>query len=210
MEKMMGEEMNPEAIKAFSDRGYAIPGQSWTQPVEDRRPFETAPDFTDMHEALQYTALELLDEENYVPIVLAIGDGVPIMDLALQMGYVGFREGKWNPDLMLMLLEPFAYLLMALAEKAGVGYRLDSDDLGNMIDMEDGESDEEEKMLVMRAKNIANVAARKKAKESGGVPEGVIPTDIAKKIEELPPIESLLDRQVEEGDSASLLARGEE
>ena len=36
------------------------------------------------------------------------------------MGYVGFREGKWNPDLMMMLIEPFMYLLMALAEKAGI------------------------------------------------------------------------------------------
>ena len=178
--------------------------------MEERRPFETAPDFVDMNEALQYTALELLDEENYIPIVLAIGDGVPVMDLALQMGYVGFREGKWNPDLMLMLLEPFAYLLMALAEKAGVGYRIDSDDTGNMLDMEDGEADEEERMLVARARNIAEVAARKKAKENGGVPEGALPQEIVEKIEELPEIGSLLDRTVEEGDTASLLARGEE
>jgi hypothetical protein len=154
--------------------------------------------------------LQLLDEENYIPIVLAIGDGVPVMDLALQMGYVGFREGKWNPDLMLMLLEPFAYLLMALAEKAGVGYRIDSDDTGNMLDMEDGEADEEERMLVARARNIAEVAARKKAKENGGVPEGALPQEIVEKIEELPEIGSLLDRTVEEGDTASLLARGEE
>jgi hypothetical protein len=210
MEKIIGEEMNPDAVAAFSDRGYPIPGQSWTQDVEERRPFETAPDFVDMNEALQYTALELLDEENYIPIVLAIGDGVPVMDLALQMGYVGFREGKWNPDLMLMLLEPFAYLLMALAEKAGVGYRIDSDDTGNMLDMEDGEADEEERMLVARARNIAEVAARKKAKENGGVPEGALPQEIVEKIEELPEIGSLLDRTVEEGDTASLLARGEE
>ena len=207
--------MNPEAVEAFANRGYPIPGQSWTQPVEERRPFEGKPDFTDMREALEYTALELLDEENYVPIVLAIGDGVPVMDLALQMGYVGFREGKWNPDLMLMLLEPFAYLLMALAEKAGVKYRIDSDDPSALLDMEDGVADEEVAMLVDRAKNVARVAASKKSRESGGgVPEGALPQEVIEKIEALPEL-GLLDRQPEiDGDSIpsndSLLARGEE
>ena len=204
--------MNPEAVEAFASRGYPIPGQSWTQPVEERRPFEGKPDFVDMQEALEYTALELLDEENYVPIVLALGDGVPVMDLALQMGYVGFREGKWNPDLMLMLLEPFAYLLMALAEKSGVKYRLDSDDATALMDMDDGDADEEEAMLVAKAKNIADVARRKKARAGGNVPEGVLPESIVEKIEELPEL-SLLEKQqdtMEEPTNDSLLARGEE
>ena len=43
-ERIIGEEMNPEAVKAFADRGNPIPGQSWTQPVEERRPFEGKPD----------------------------------------------------------------------------------------------------------------------------------------------------------------------
>lgn len=212
-ERIIGEEMNPEAVKAFADRGNPIPGQSWTQPVEERRPFEGKPDFVDMREALEYTALELLDEENYVPIVLALGDGVPVMDLALQMGYVGFREGKWNPDLMLMLLEPFAYLLMALAEKSGVKYRIDSDDTEALLDMDDGVADEEEAMLVEKAKNVARVAASKKARESGGVPEGALPQQVIEKIEALPEL-GLLDRQEIDGDDVpsndSLLARGEE
>ena len=210
--KIPGEEMNPEAVEAFASRGYPIPGQSWTQPVEERRPFEGKPDFVDMQEALENTALELLDEENYVPIVLALGDGVPVMDLALQMGYVGFREGKWNPDLMLMLLEPFAYLLMALAEKSGVKYRLDSDDATALMDMDDGDADEEEAMLVAKAKNIADVARRKKARAGGNVPEGVLPESIVEKIEELPEL-SLLEKQqdtMEEPTNDSLLARGEE
>ena len=210
--KIPGEEMNPEAVEAFASRGYPIPGQSWTQPVEERRPFEGKPDFVDMQEALEYTALELLDEENYVPIVLALGDGVPVMDLALQMGYVGFREGKWNPDLMLMLLEPFAYLLMALAEKSGVKYRLDSDDATALMDMDDGDADEEEAMLVAKAKNIADVARRKKARACCNVPEGVLPESIVEKIEELPEL-SLLEKQqdtMEEPTNDSLLARGEE
>ena len=213
MKQIPGEEMNPEAVDAFANRGYPIPGQSWTQDVEERRPFEGKPDFVDMQEALEYTALELLEPENFKPIVLAIGDGVPIMDLALQMGYVGFREGKWNPDLMLMLLEPFAYLLMAIAEKAGVKYRIDSDDPEALIDMDDGDADREEAMLVARAKKVAQVAAAKKAQGSGGVPEGALPRTVVEQIDAMPTI-SLLDKQEtsqeEMAEQDSLLSRGEE
>ena len=216
IQKIPGEEMNPEAVEAFANRGYPIPGQSWTQPVEERRRFEGQPDFTDMNEALEYTALELLEKENYMPIVLAMGDGVPVMDLALQMGYVGFREGKWNPDLMLMLLAPLDYLLMALAEKAGIKYRIDSDDAGAVLDMDDGDADEEEAMLVEKAQNVAEVARRKKLRENGesGVPDGVLPQQIVEKIEALP-MPGLLDRQEmgsgeEMIEQDSLLARGED
>ena len=214
----IGEEMNPEAVEAFANRGYPIPGQSWTQPVEERRPFEGKPDFTVMQDALEYTALELLDEENYVPLVLAMGEGVPVMDLALQLGYVGFRNGRWNPDLMLMLLEPFAYLLMALAEKSGVKYRIDSDDPEALLDMDDGDADEEEEMLIAKSKNIAEVARQKKLKAGGDVPDGVLPEKIVRKIEEIPSL-NLLDKQQSEPvmgsqeqmiEQDSLLARGEE
>ncbi len=212
---MVQEEYNPEAVEAFAKAGRPIPGQSLTSNPEEVRPFEGAPEFTNFKEALDYTVGELLEEEAYMSIVGAIGDGVPVIDLVMQITYVGFREGKWNPDLMLMLLEPFAYLLMALAEKAGVKYRIDSDDVGANLDMDDGVADEEEAMLVDRAKNVARVAASKKARESGGgVPEGALPQEVIEKIEALPEL-GLLDRQPEiDGDAIpsndSLLARGEE
>ncbi len=122
------EEYSQEGVNALAQAGRAIPGQSLTANPDEPRPFEGAPDFTNFKEALDYTAAELLLEENYMPLMMAIGDGVPIVDLATQIGYVGFREGKWNPDLMMMLLEPIMYLLMALAEKAGIEYRIDSED----------------------------------------------------------------------------------
>ena len=85
-------------------------------------------------------------------------------------------------DLMLMLLEPFAYLLMALAEKSGVKYRIDSDDPSALLDMDDGDADEEEAMLVAKAQNVAEVARRKKIRETGGLPEGVLPQEVVEKL----------------------------
>ena len=42
--------------------------------------------------------------------------------------YSGFLEGKWNPDLMVMLMEPTMYMIMALAEKAEIPYQLEAGD----------------------------------------------------------------------------------
>jgi len=179
------EEYNPEAVEAFAKAGRPIPGQSLTSNPDEPRPFEGPTDFTNFKEALDYTAAELLLEENYTPMVLAMGDGIPVTDLAMQIGYVGFREGKWNPDLMMMLMEPLMYLLMALAEKADIQYRIDDED----------DDDDEDSILEDRVKNISETL---KAKERGKIPEGALPSDIVEKIETLEmPKESLLEKPQE-------------
>jgi len=177
------EEYNPEAVEAFTKAGRPIPGQSLTSNPEEPRPFEGATDFTNFKEALDYTTAELLLEENYMPMVLAIGDGVPVTDLAMQIGYVGFREGKWNPDLMLMLVEPLIYTLMSLAEKADIEYRIDDED--------DEDDEAPQSILEEKAKNIADLA-RAKMQKTGSVPSGALPTEILQQIEAVKIPESLL------------------
>ena len=194
------EEYSQEAVDAFAQAGRPIPGQSLTSNPDEPRPFEGPPDFTNFKEALDYTAAELLLEENYTPMVLAMADGIPVTDLAMQIGYVGFREGKWNPDLMMMLMEPFMYLLMALAEKADVQYRIDDED----------DDEDEDSILEDKVKNIAETL---KAKEMGKMPKGALPSDIVEKIETLDmPKESLLERTQEpmaEEQPQSLLGKGQ-
>ena len=194
------EEYNQEAVDAFAQAGRPIPGQSLTSNPDEPRPFEGPPDFTNFKEALDYTAAELLLEENYTPMVLAMADGIPVTDLAMQIGYVGFREGKWNPDLMMMLIEPLMYLLMALAEKADIQYRIDDED----------DEDDEDSILEDKVRNIAETL---KAKEMGKMPKGALPSDIVEKIETLDmPKESLLERTQEpmaEEQPQSLLGKGQ-
>ena len=199
------EEYNQEAVDAFAQAGRPIPGQSLTSNPDEPRPFEGPPDFTNFKEALDYTTAELLEEEAYMSIVGALGDGVPVTDLAMQIGYVGFREGKWNPDLMMMLMEPLMYLLMALAEKAGVAYRVDDED----------EDEEDDTLFEEKSKNIAETIKEKVDK--GQIPSGALPSDIVAKIEALEmPQESLLaqpeEPMVEEEQTQpqqSLLERGQ-
>lgn len=204
---MIQEEYSQEAVDAFANTGRPIPGQSLTSNPDEPRPFEGTPEFTNFKEALDYTVVELLEPEAYLSLIGAVGDNVPILDLVMQITYVGFREGKWNPDLMLMLVEPLIFVLMSLAEKAGIEYRIDSED-----DDEDDDTLFEEK-----AKNIADVA-KEKLQNSNKSPAGLINEEILQKIEEAEVPESLLvkdeepiseegtEEEVEE--EQSLLSRG--
>ena len=47
-------------------------------------------------------------------------DKVPIDMIAQVYLFKGFQDGKWSVDLMLLLIEPTIYILMWLAEQAGV------------------------------------------------------------------------------------------
>tara|TARA_S200002703_G_scaffold66245_2_gene57449 strand:+ start:2017 stop:2604 length:588 start_codon:yes stop_codon:yes gene_type:complete len=194
------EEFNQEAVNAFVQAGKSIPGQSLTSNPDEPRPFERPPDFTNFKEALDYIAAELLLEENFMPMVLAMGDGIPVTDLAMQIGYVGFREGKWNPDLMMMLMEPLMYLLMALAEKAGVKYRIDDED-----DEDDEDTTSDQSNQFEQLKKIT----KEKFPNKSSVSKTALPSDILEKVEELEiPQESLLAKPVEEEQPQSLLGQG--
>ena len=182
---MIQEEYSQEAVDAFANTGRPIPGQSLTSNPDEPRPFEGATEFTNFKEALDYTVTELLDPEAYLSLMGAVGDNVPILDLVMQITYVGFREGKWNPDLMLMLVEPLIFVLMSLAEKAGIEYRIDSED-----------DDDDDTMFEERAKNIADVA-KEKLQNSNKSPAGLINQEILQKIEEAEVPESLLSKPEE-------------
>ena len=204
---MIQEEYNQEAVDAFANTGRPVPGQSLTSNPDEPRPFEGPPEFTNFKEALDYTVVELLEPEAYLSLMGAVGDNVPILDLVMQITYVGFREGKWNPDLMMMLVEPLIYTLMALAEKADIEYRIDSDD-----------DDDDDSLFEEKANNIADVAAAK-LKEKDVVPSGIIPSEIMQQIEatEVPEgllskpeqTEEVIEEPMIEEQQESLLSRGQ-
>lgn len=195
----MAEIYNQDGINALVNTGKPIPGQSLTNDPDQPYPWEGPPQFTDFKEALNFIVDELLEEEIYVPIIQGIGQGVPLTDIALQVLQTGFQEGKWNPDLFMMLVEPVIYLLMALAEKANVEYRITGDE------EDDLDSEDEDDIAEMKVNNLKKYTESKITKESR-VPSGVLPPDVIKDIEELEIPESLLSKPKEE---ESLLARGE-
>jgi len=177
----------------------SIPGQGLTTDPDSPMPWEQAPEYTDLDEGLQYIFGLLIDPENYVPIMDVIDDGTPLMDITQGILFKGFTEGKWNPDLLMLLAEPTAYILLALAERADIdnikiyrGEEEDEDDEATLFNMEIGK----EKLNKL-----------KEFSTSKEIPAGAIPKDIEEKIEELP-VSSLLSKPEEEDKPTdSLLGR---
>ena len=186
MERLPLEEYDPQGIEAVGKAGRAIPGQSLTNDPDSQYPWEGPPQFTNFKEALDYTVSELIDEDVYVSVVSGIGQGVPISDVAMQVLYAGFKAGKWNPDLMLMLIEPLMYILIALCEKAGVEYTLyngeeEEEDMGGP----DTELEQVKDMLKTKVPNKQSVSASS------------VPQDILEKVENVEISPSLLAPQNE-------------
>ena len=181
----MAEELNQEYIDNLSNMDRAMPGSSLTNDPDTPLPFEGQPEYTDAREAAEYIFQFVTKEENYIPIMQAVGDGYPLMDLTQAMLFQGFSEGKWNPDLLMILAEPTAYILMALAERAGIDfviYRGEADD-----------EEEEEELLGIKydEERLNELREAKKTKE---IPEGIIPKEIERRLDEAP-VESLLAAQ---------------
>jgi hypothetical protein len=178
--------MAEEAVRQYIAQGKRpIPGQSLTRDPDSPAPYEQAPEFTNVHKAVEYLFGNIIDEKSYVPVMQALANDTPIMDLVQLVLFEGFQTGKWNPDLMLMLVEPMAYILIALAERADID-----------VIIYDGEAaDEEEEEEVLGVKfDTERLEGLKKAAQIGKVPAGVIPPELLKQIETLPeiPAESLL------------------
>jgi len=201
----MAEEYNQEGIDALVNSSRPIPGQSLTDNPDQSYPWESPPEYTNFNKAFNYLAEELLEEEIYVPLMVAMGQGVPISDITLQLLQRGFQEGKWNPDMFMMLIEPTMYLLMALAEKAEIEPRLYGDE------EEDLDAEDEEDVAKMKAKNLAKLT-QEKVGDMPKAPSGVLPDEVLEEIETLEVPESLLaqpQQPLQEESQGSLLAKPE-
>jgi|TARA_R110000803_G_scaffold88047_2_gene155018 hypothetical protein len=187
MEQNMFEELDPKGVEAISQAGRPIPGQSLTNSPDAPYPWEGSSRFTNFKEALDYVVSELIVEENYLSIVSGIGQGVSVSDVVMQVLYAGFKEGQWNPDLMMMLLEPLMYVVIALCEKAGVEYTL-----------YDGDEDEDETELEEDAKNKfeqIQKLTKSKMPTKESISKTAVPAEILQKIEELPLQAGILEKQ---------------
>ena len=96
------------------------PGESLTSSPDMPQAWERPPQFTEQDEAMEEIYLEITSDDNLMPVINLINDGVPLDQLAQVILYRGYTQGKFNPDLMLMLAEPTIYLLIAIADYADI------------------------------------------------------------------------------------------
>ena len=183
------------------ERGKAIPGQSLTNSPEESYKWEKAPEFTNPRETMLYVFETLTVPETTSNILLSISNGVSVIDIASITLYSGFLEGKWNPDLMTILMEPTMYMIMALAEKAGIDYQLEA---GDNVRPEEMSGDKAVKVLEEGVNELDKI--RKQSVER--VNPQSVPLDVREIIEEKTIEPSILER-IEKEKPTSLLGRGE-
>jgi|TARA_R110000824_G_scaffold229020_2_gene416694 hypothetical protein len=183
------------------ERGQAVPGQSLTNSPDEKYQWEKAPEFTNPRETMLYVFETLTVPETTENILLSLNKGVSVIDIASITLYSGFIEGKWNPDLMMILMEPTMYMVMALAEKANIKYILEAGD----NDDEELDAETENKIY---SDGIASLQEIKKQAVSKVNPQ-TVPEEIKKMIEEKNIEPSLLERIGNEKPT-SLLGKGEQ
>lgn len=182
-----------------------IPGQSLTNPKDKPYPWEQPPQFTSGRQLTEKIFFDLLKEDNLETVTTLMAQGTPVMDIAQMLLMTGFQKGKMNPDMMLMQLEPTAYMLLAIAEKAGIDPILSRDDDVAVVEDDDVEEDLK---TAKEVKNFIGSGGRfKDAKVAKISPTSVGP-DIEKQLQTLdtsklkasilakqPQKESLLEKQ---------------
>jgi len=132
--------VNPNAIaKEAEEHLFEGPtaGQSLTNSPDTPYPWEGAPEITSVKVATEKIFFDLLKEDNLTTVATLMSQKTPVADIANLLLTAGFQKGKWNPDMMLSLLEPTMYMLLAIAEKAGIDPILNRDDADVEIEEED-------------------------------------------------------------------------
>jgi hypothetical protein len=129
-------------------------------------------------------------------IVQALANGAAVADIAMVSLYAKFTEGKFNPDVLMLLAEPIMYIIMAIGEEANIKYNIeDSNDLDELDD-EDYEEEFNNQVNEFRTvfEDIKNGTMKRKI-EPEKIKSGVVPQNILDKVKEQgPEIRSLLSK----------------
>jgi len=155
-----------------------IPGQSLTTNPDTPWAWERPPLFTNKDEALAFFLELFTEEERYSAIIKSLDEGVPVMDLVQLFLIQSFRDGEINPNLMLLLAEPLAFMIMALGERAGV------DDIKITADFEEVDIEDENNKQVSKLQELLGTIKE---------PEDDEDFNIEEKIEDIN-MPSLMDR----------------
>ena len=188
-------------IENSLNTGKAIPGQSLTNSPDQPYNWEKPAEYTNPKEAMLYVFETLTVPETTANTLISLTKGIGVIDIASITLYAGFLEGKWNPDLMLLLMEPTMYMIMALAEKADIEYNLEAGDDEAPVEMSPDRQVETLEKGINELDKMKQVAASRVNPQS-------VPEEVRQVIEETELSPSLLEK-VEEKTNTSLLAKEE-
>lgn len=116
-EKLQQNQFDEVGVNPFNA---PIPGESLTASPENAKAWETPPEYTDQDEAMMAVYMVLTEQATLRGLIEIISEGVALDEIAQVILYKGYTEGKYTPDMMLMLAEPTIYLLIAIADYAEI------------------------------------------------------------------------------------------
>ena len=203
-------QLNPKALEAYNPFQGPIPGQSLTNSEDEQQPWEQPPEVTGVKDGRELMFLEILKDENLESIVMLMNNGMSVSEVAEMLLFIGYTKGKFNADLMMLLLEPVMYMLLAIAEAVGIEPKINRDDLINADEEVLDEEDEQD--IVNLSSSMENqIRNPQKLDELQVNLESKIPQDIKERVAEVDfeeIKESLLARPTkQEPQNNSLLGR---
>ena len=95
-----------------------IPGESLTSSSDVPKSWERPPVYTKQDDCMEAIYMELTSDGTLEELVNLIDNKTPLDQIAQVVLYRGYTQGLWNPDLLLRLIEPTTYMILALAERA--------------------------------------------------------------------------------------------
>ena len=119
--------------------------------------------------------LQITEKENLIELIGLLMKKQPVDEIAQVILYKGITEGLFNMDLMLMLVEPTMYLLIAIAEEYDIEPIIYEEQDIDMADKEDMDTVKKETL----------------GKQVGKVRKDAVPPSILQRVETLPEMEEL-------------------
>ena len=189
-----------------------VPGQSLTNDPSNRAPWEEAPKFTSVKDAREKIFFDLTHPDRIESVQQLLINEVPVNTIAEVLLTQGFREGAFNPDMLMQLMEPTMVILMAIAEKSGIIPIVEGEDNDRDFD------DDDVGMPTTDPRNTGPIPEqmlnkrRQKLMPKGNINPMAVGKDIRTQLDNLnleKVEQSILQRPKPTGDMKSLLDRGE-
>lgn len=151
-----------------------VPGESLTQDPTQKFPWEQASEINDVDSAIKEIFINITEKNTLVELLNILKNGQPVDEIAQVIAYRGATTGKYNNDLMLLLLEPIMYLIIAIAEE----YEIEPviyEGMDNDIAQEED----------------TDVAIESKSKPKPTINKDSVPSSLLSRVKELPSKEEL-------------------
>lgn len=96
-----------------------IPGENFTSDTKNY-PWHRPPEVTNIDQAIELSAKQLMDEEKSSGLLTMMQLGVPISMLTDIFVTSGIGAGKWTPDYAILIAGPVSHIMMLMAKAEGI------------------------------------------------------------------------------------------